>query len=617
MHVDAHNASSGEPPEVAAGLDQRKKAHMSTSRPTIERRDFVKASAAGVVTASLGIAAVPASAAEEQPSDDQTRWLSEAGKTWRMRPEPIDESLIADGGAYDVIVIGGGQAGSWAARSAAMNGASVIVLEAQKEENFLYVGGQVGAINSQWAIEHGAQVVDTNDLMNELVRRNAARCNPKLMRQYVEHSGAYLDWALSQVDPAWLEENAHVISADRTENMVMDPSGYKYYASTVIFRHKDETRGGAVWMWGPGVVAVHRQKAIEEDGAVWMWNTRAELIETNEEGRATSVLATSDDGASYFRVKANKGVIIAAGDFGGNRDMLLDINDEYRHLAESLGDMTLATAGSNMGYRQGWGIRLGIWAGGHIEVGPHAGMNTGIAGPIGTNKAPWGPGMPLLNKRGERFCDECASGAEGSGYLVPRQPRGVVVAVCDANWADVAERMPPCHESVDWTHGVRFQLSIDVLKEKMDAVEYGVNDNGIIKADTLEELFALIADFDDEARATAVAEIEKYNGFAVNGNDEDYAVDPRIMKPLDTPPFYAYTAKSDAIGNGLVQVTGLDIDAHHRVLNSQLEPIPGLFAIGNSSGNRFLINYCTPVSGMSLAYALTEGMQCGEFVAKS
>ena len=242
-------------------------------------------------------------------------------------------------------------------------------------------------------------------------------------------------------------------------------------------------------------------------------------------------------------------------------------------------------------------------------------MTTGMTGPIGTGKAPWGPGMPLLNQDGVRFCDECASGAEGSGFMGPRQPRGAIVALCDANWAQVAERMPPCHESIDWTHGVQFQLAIDPITEKMNACEYGANENGVFKADTLEELLDLIGVYDADEQAAALAEIERYNGFAAAGCDEDFGTDPRILHALDTAPFYAYVAQSDAIAPGLCQTCGLDTDAEHRVLNDQLRPIPGLFAVGNSSGNRFILNYCTPVSGMSLAYCLTEGMQCGAYVA--
>lgn len=602
---------------------------MSSTAPDrpLDRRQFVQAGATAATAAGLALAsgvAAPALANEPAPDpaepaapadpDPAHRWQTPAGAAWRQPPAPIDESLITDGGTYDVVVVGGGQSGTWCARSASMNGATVAVVEAQPEDTFLYVGGQVGVVNSQWAIAHGADEVDPEELLHELFRRNAGRSNQALLRQYVYHSGEYLDWAIQDIDEQWLLDNSHVISADRTPNMVMDPSGYKYFTGTVIFRHKDETAGGPVWMWGPGVVSRHRQKAIE-DGTAWLWGTRAEQLETDGDGRVVAVLATADDGQSYQRLRATKGVVLAAGDFGGNRDMLLDLNDEYRHLAESFGDIELAQAGSMMNVRDGWGIRLGVWAGGHVEVGPHAGMNTGVTGPLGTGKAPWGPGMPLLNQHGVRFCDECASGAEGSGFLAPRQPRGAIVALCDADWAQVAERMPPCHESIDWTHGVQFQLAIDPITAKMDACVDGANDNGVYKAGTLEELLDLIGVYDEEQKAAALAEIERYNGFAAAGRDEDFGCDPRIMKALDTPPFYAYVGRSDAIGCGLCQTCGLDTDARHRVLNNQLEPIAGLFAVGNNSGNRFILNYCTPISGMSLAYALTEGMQCGEYLA--
>ena len=118
------------------------------------------------------------------------------------------------------------------------------------------------------------------------------------------------------------------------------------------------------------------------------------------------------------------GVVLTAGDFQANVDMIRDINDEYRHLAENYGNIELATSGG-MGVKDGAGIKLGVWAGGHVEAGPRTGMNTGQSGPW--ESAPWGPGFMLLNQRGLRFCNECSGGTEGSGYQSSRQPKGAII----------------------------------------------------------------------------------------------------------------------------------------------------------------------------------------------
>ena len=51
------------------------------------------------------------------------------------------------------------------------------------------------------------------------------------------------------------------------------------------------------------------------------------------------------------------------------------------------------------------------------------------------------------------------------------------------------------------------------------------------------------------------------------------------------------------------------------MLDSDLFPIPGLYSAGNNSGNRYIVNYCTPISGMSLGLCMTEGMLLGKRLA--
>ena len=92
-------------------------------------------------------------------------------------------------------------------------------------------------------------------------------------------------------------------------------------------------------------------------------------------------------------------------------------------------------------------------------------------------------------------------------------------------------------------------------------------------------------------------------------------MDARIMKPLVTPPFYAVTGNAEDIYVGLCQTAVLDTDFNGCVLDSDLFPIPGLYSAGNNSGNRYIVNYCTPISGMSLGLCMTEGMLLGKRLA--
>lgn len=326
------------------------------------------------------------------------------------------ESKILDGGAFDLVIVGGGEAGTWTARSATMHGLKVAVVDAQPEDTFLWVGGEVGTINSKWALDHGAQHIDKQDFMREVFRRNQGRNNQRLLKDYCDHSGELFDWAVGQMGEEWMNEHTHVGSCPPDPRMVLDPSSYKYYLGTTIFR--DPTAGLSEWSWR-GVL----QKQVDEAkkaGGTWFYRHHAEYLEKDSSGRVVAVIAKDLNNGGYKRITGSKGVMLTAGDFAGNKDMLRDINDEYRHLAESMGSIEAAVCMPMCLARDGSGIAMGVWAGGHVEVGPHAGMNTGQAGP----EAPWGPGALMLNQNGQRFCDECAGGAEGRHTWCRASPKG-------------------------------------------------------------------------------------------------------------------------------------------------------------------------------------------------
>ena len=82
--------------------------------------------------------------------------------------------------------------------------------------------------------------------------------------------------------------------------------------------------------------------------------------------------------------------------------MVIDILDQLRHEAEAKGDMNLVQTSESMSDlpRDGSSIKLGIWAGGHIEIGPHSTMGSGEPG-----VRSW---YLQLDSNGERFCDEAA-----------------------------------------------------------------------------------------------------------------------------------------------------------------------------------------------------------------
>jgi len=579
------------------------------SEAQINRRGFLKGVAA---TSAIATVADAQSASENKA----------ATKSWRDRPDPIDEKLISDGGIYDVVVVGGGNSGMFCASAASNKGASVAVIENQTEESYVPGAGKdVAHINSEYGLSQGVPRIDEDDFLREWARRNVIRHNPKRASYYVKNSGRIFDWIISFAPKDWLDENCHIMSCPPKPGVLMEVSGWKFYYGAAIFLNKNETSGRETW---PEIGKWHRERA-EARGAKWFFEHRAEICDLDSSGAVTGVVAKRADG-KYVRFKARKGVALCAGGFAGNREMVIDILDTVRHEAEARGDLNLIGTGgrkvsaSGMTVpltRDGSGIKLGIWAGGHIEIGPRA---------AGGGEPGAGVWFMQLDSNGERFYDEAA------GSTINQPSENFTVTIHDANWKKVIAMRPPFHGGPDSANAAWWSQTlsqIDDVKPGPKKYSWG---SGILLgwrlqgdlycANTIAELLDYMDCYKGETRKKALAEIAQYNEMCEKGIDEDFGKDRRILKAtaLKDPPFYGTLNKGGGqgvggLGGGMFTPTGLETDAEGRVLNSEFKPIKGLYAAGNNAGNRFIVRYQTPISGMSIGMAMTEGCLLGEMLA--
>jgi fumarate reductase flavoprotein subunit len=581
----------------------------------LDRRDLLKSVAATGAMATIA-AVHPASAAQAASDNKATT------KSWRDKPDPIDEGFVSDGGTYDVIVVGGGNAGLMCARVASMKGASVAVIENQTEKSYVPGSGkEVGVINSKYAQENGAPKIDEGDFLREWARRCVIRHNPKRASYYAKNSGKILDWVISLVDKEWMDNNCHVMSCPPKPTVLLEVSGWRFFYGSAIFLGKKENMGKEMW---PVLLKMHKEKAVA-DGAKWFFEHHAEICDVDASGAVTGVVAKRSDG-KYVRFKARKGIALCAGDFAENREMVIDLLDDIRHQAEAQGGINLVQAGRGMGLtRDGSGIKLGVWAGGHVEIGPRSTMGNGDPGT--------GAWYLQLNENGERFCDEAA------GTTLSRPQDSFTVTLLDANWKKVLEMMPPRHMAPDTAEAGslagRFAYFDNVKpgpisKKQQGGVPGGgpaglpgVSGGNPCCGNTIEELVDYLDCWKGDTKKKALAEIARYNKMCEKGVDEDFGKDPRIVKvtALKDPPFYGVLTNYSGpgmfggIGPGMVTTTGLDTDADGRVLNSEFKPIKGLYAAGNNAGGRFIVVYQSPLSGISIGMAMTEGYMLGERLA--
>jgi succinate dehydrogenase/fumarate reductase flavoprotein subunit len=136
--------------------------------------------------------------------------------------------------------------------------------------------------------------------------------------------------------------------------------------------------------------------AAEHDGAEFLFNTEAKELIHDANGNVVGVYVEGPAGV-YKRVNANRGVILATGDYSGNEKMLRVLCPEY----EATGGAIPNTDGDT-----GSGHRMAIWAGGKMEPSPHAPMAHTMMfdSAIGIASALY------LNDNGQRFMNEDVSG---------------------------------------------------------------------------------------------------------------------------------------------------------------------------------------------------------------
>jgi len=104
--------------------------------------------------------------------------------------------------------------------------------------------------------------------------------------------------------------------------------------------------------------------------------------------------------------------------------------------------------------------------------------------------------------------------------------------------------------------------------------------------------------------------LEKYNADVAAGEDTVHLKKPGVLRPVDTPPFYATEVRLCQLS---VTAVGPRIDRDGHVMNASNQPVPGLFAGGECTGGVLGDVYVD--SGNALASALVFGRVAGRSAA--
>lgn len=520
--------------------------------------------------------------------------------SWASPPRSITKEQIVRYEQYDVVIIGAGHAGTCAARSASENGASVVVLEQQPDEKQWVLGvGEIGHINSKWQEKHGVPKVDIDTFVNDWQIRTGNRSNYRLIRKYAENCGDCFDWFIEPLTDDEKDSIHPMLTPQSTHFPVMQ-NGYHAWSGTANMGIKLQDKA----LKGNQAIAI-------KNGANFLFEvTACQLFKEND--CVIGVVAENNIG-EYVCYCANRGVVLAAGDYSKNKEMCADLLTEATDLIEQGADFC----------GHGWdgsGIRMGVWAGGRIEPRSHAAMGGNYSFPgfdlIGSTA------VLRINKHGNRYSNEGFGTHILAATTGAKQPNGMLWGVFDSNIIEQIEHQSPCHAVFDYSDHQRITKLTSVLSEVRTAGDKGIKtseNRPLFSADTLSQLAAYMFS-DEQSRSQFLAEVERYNELCDTGHDTDFGKDAHLLFPIRNPPYYACGQMKDSYKPGgqslklLVTVSGLLVNENQQVIDNEFEIIPGLYATGNCSGGRFGTSYTTSLPGQSISIAQTLGRELGRYL---
>ena len=525
------------------------------------------------------------------PTGDANDWLG-------TEPD-IDETAITETVDTDILIVGAGNGGMFAAAYAAANGLNFRVIE--QNANVQDTRHWYGAVDSAAAKEAGEPATDKAKLLSEISRYASGKCDQRVVKTWINESAAMHDFMRSILEDkygwvcdftsgseaAWPAENA-----EHNTDYLYPVQEHNYMAS--------ESASGT-----PRNELLLQY--IQELGYDVDFKTSLAKLEKNSDGRITGIIAQSTEDDHFIRYNANKGVLLACGGFPGNPYMMEQL--------DPLGT-SVTTACSYSPADKGYGIRAAVWAGANLdkEAAPML-FDRGIVAPgvdggyVDSDSAFGGKAFPgkirqfnpgtqpflKVNRNGERFANESCP-YNDIVYAAAHQPGRVYAQICDANILEDAKRFHTIGCSAQTRNGGE-----KYIQGKMDeAIEAGA----LFKCDTLDELADKMG-FTGAAKDTFLATVERYNELYDKQNDEDFGKPAYRLSAIRTAPFYGCWLGASL----LTTEQGIAINEKGQALDTNNQPMEGLYITGDMSGSFFANNYPCLMAGVAMGRTLTFAMK--------
>lgn len=536
----------------------------------------------------------------------------------------------------DVVVVGSGGAALTGALTAANEGAEVIVLEkapklggtTARSGGGVWIGAnrhtaEVGVEDSRDDVLTYLKAIcgqpGHDDIIEAIVDRGIAMVgyledNDVLCFEPYPSVGGTLDyrpWApgakyggrpltAGNFEVGQLGDAANMIDAVHLMDVYVDKLDFyrKRLFQTGGDRPTSEDaadRGEGPWFGNGTALIAHLLKGCLDRGVNVHTSARVEELSVDQ-GVVVGVRASINDQSTWIHAKA--GVLLACGGFEHNP--MLRTEFLSRPLELTCGVETNEGDGHVMGMSVG--AQLANLADAWWQMVTEVIDNDGAPRSVHIRAERCNPHSIIVNQHGERFMNEAINYYDATQAFGTKQD---------------GSRNLPAWLLVDQQYRDKYPL-LPTVQVNADAGE----PHWLRSARSLSEMAATLG----IDRAALARTVERFNGFARQGVDEDFGRgestwdrewgDPEqqpnpSLGTLEKPPFYAVEMKPGAMGTK----GGLKINPNAEVIAAATgEAIPGLYAAGNTSNGTVPHGYAGP--GATIGPGMTFGYVAGLELAR-
>jgi len=479
----------------------------------------------------------------------------------------------------DIVVVSTGTAGLPAAITAAQSKANVIAFEKQN-----FTGGTGNMANGLFGVETRVQRIKEYTLTKEAAFKIYMdfchwRVNARLIKTLIDRSADTFDW----LESLGVEFEALMVSHGFGNY-------YTWHLVKVPPDVSDEHRRGSTMM------RILTEKARELGVQIYLKTPVKNLIKEN--GKIVGVMA-QDASGEEIQARA-KAVILATGGIGDGMLQGMFSNGEGIRMAKEAGAAVKEVERKLPRRPPGGGAGGPPGMSGSPDKPPAAGTNAGMQSSVNIC---FQQGGLMVNLLGERFMnEEITVNTNFGASAISLQKDGCAITIFDEDaknhYVEYLDHVPGVvGAKASFTQASNFNTEITEILER--------GPGNIFVANSVEELAEKVGVDANTFKAT----IDEYNIACDTGRDKLFNKNPKWLRPVRQPPFYA----NKGGGMGDTEWGGIKINHKFEVMTEDFAVIPGLYAVGMEAAcNYYYDLYPNVLPATAMGFSAISGHLAGE-----